>query len=67
MGTGVKASGLSLLVVVSMVIGGLITVQVVDDGPSAVPTATANPEVAATSQPVSQTASDVGVAVGPSL
>ncbi|MBT5774444.1 MAG: trypsin-like serine protease [Dehalococcoidia bacterium] len=67
MGTGVKASGLSLLVVVSMVIGGLITAQVVDDGPGAVPTATASPEVAATSQPVSQTASDVGVPVGPSL
>ena len=67
MGTGVKASGLSLLVVVSMVIGGLITVQVVDDGPGAVPTATGGPEVAATSQPVSRMASDVGVAVGPSL
>ena len=67
MGTGVKASGLSLLVVVSMVIGGLITAQVVDDGPGAVPTATASPEVAATSQSVSQTASDVGVPVGPSL
>jgi hypothetical protein len=36
MGVGVKASGLSLLVVVSMVIGGLITVRVVDDGPGTV-------------------------------
>lgn len=68
MGTGVKASGLSLLIVVSMLVGGLITAQVVDDDPAVVPaTATASPEVAATSQPVSQTASDVDVAGGASL
>lgn len=60
MGTGVKASGLSLLVVVSMVVGGLITAQVVDDDQAVVPaTATASPEVGTTSQPVAQTSSDV--------
>jgi len=59
MGSGVKASGLALLVVVSMVLGGLITVQVVDDDQAAAPvTATVSPEVGATTLPVSQAPSD---------
>lgn len=62
MGTGVKASGLSLLIVVSMVLGGLITAQLVDGDPVAVPVA---PSQVSTSQPVMQTPSDSG-SVAPS-
>ena len=66
MGTGVKAGALSLLVVVSMVAGGLITVQVVDDGPEPIPaTATVVPTESATSQPVAQAPSDVDGAAIP--
>ena len=67
MGSGVKASGLALLVVVSMVLGGLITVQVVDDDQAAAPaTATVSPEVGATTLPVSQAPSDAADAGGSS-
>lgn len=59
MGTGMKASGLSLLVIVSMVVGGLITAQVVDDDSAATPaTSTATPEVKVASEAVVQTSSD---------
>jgi putative serine protease PepD len=51
MGTRVKASGLSLLIVVSMVAGGLITAQVVDGGLAVVPVV---PSGVLTLQPVLQ-------------
>lgn len=59
MGTGLKASGLSLLVVVSMVVGGLITAQVVDNDPAVAPLPTSDPEVTAISQSVLQTSTDM--------
>jgi putative serine protease PepD len=67
MGTGLKASGLSLLVIVSMVVGGLITAQVVDDEPAVVPVPAPGPEVAATSQPVLQTPADSATADTPGI
>lgn len=62
MGAGARASGLAILIVVSMVMGGLITAQVIDDEPAAVPaTATTVPTESATSLPVLQTPSDATV------
>jgi putative serine protease PepD len=56
---GLRAGGLALLVVVSMVVGGFVTAQVVDDdAPATAPTATEAPDSQATSQPVVQTADD---------
>lgn len=53
---GLRAGGIALLVVVSMLVGGLVTAQVVDDDtPAAAPTATEGPDTQATSLPVVQT------------
>jgi putative serine protease PepD len=61
---GLRAGGIGLLVVVSMLVGGLITAQVVDDdAPAATPTAAdETPATGATSQPVVQTPADTGTA-----
>jgi putative serine protease PepD len=58
--SGWRAGGLALLVVVSMLIGGLVTVQVFDDGSSnsSPPAATATEDTTPTSQPVAQTPAD---------
>ena len=58
---GLRAGGLGLLVIVSMVVGGLITAQVVDDGPSSAISAdsTETPDTGPTSQPVAQTSDDI--------
>lgn len=61
---GLRAGGIGLLVVVSMLVGGLITAQVVDDdSPAATPAATDEaPSDAPTSQPVIQTPADTPAA-----
>ncbi len=61
---GLRAGGIGLLVVVSMLVGGLITAQVVDDGsPAATPAATDEaPSDTPTSQPVIQTPADTPAA-----
>jgi putative serine protease PepD len=64
---GLRAGGLALLVVVSMLVGGLITAQVVDDGPSeALPAATDTPQSIAATQPVARTSADGSITGAPS-
>ena len=63
---GLRAGGLALVVVASMLVGGLVTAQLVDDdAPAAAPAALPDtPASIATSQPVSQTPADGNAGAG---